>query len=208
MIKHKNDHFVDDRTGREYARISGGFAWPVPRKPGQIVIVGESVSVKHGKKPKYFILAEQKGFNVTRLIRAAISLGRKFFVDQWYGDIGNMPMLRMMERGRVILPMTSPVIPVDEPESLSAYVAQIRELADAGNKRLFFGGSRLGAALQDIGIVDVRNTTRLIDLPEIAALGGLLTSLESAPHDPYEMERVAHETDAILSELYDNFIGE
>jgi hypothetical protein len=206
MIKQKHDHFVDDKNGREYARIRGGLAWPVARKPGQLVIIGENLTVRHGKKPKYYILAEQKDFNVSKLLRSAIALGRKYCVDIWIGDTGNSPMFDYMQRLKIYLTMTSPPY-IDEQAALGAYVSQIRELADASNKRLYFGGSRLSAALQDIALTDVRNTTRVTDFPEITALGGLLVSLESAPHDPREMARVAHITDSILSGLYDDFDG-
>jgi hypothetical protein len=180
------DYLHDTKTGRDYAMILGGMAWP-SILPGALVVLGQSFhSNPQTRKRDIWILVEKEG-NHQAIFEAMDLHGWQWKCRQWYGDgfdEANMQLMHKHNRGK---PNASKVRLIDapfveEPNSFQAYWNLIAQSASSACKVLQFFGSTYPAKIQDVAGKIESSSIKPQDHPAVVALGYALAALQVYGH--------------------------
>jgi len=176
--------FLNEK-GDQFSRISCGIGWPTGHRAGFAVALGESLFKDRAmKKSHYYVLGEHENFNPTDLLKKCLIWQREIYVGKFYADTKNEPMLEFLRKLNIGLYLTDPPHN-DDPNSLSAYISNIRECTT----RLHLGGSGLQKRLWEIPADKIKRATSAGEFPLLMALGGCLSALITWEHDPQEQHR-------------------
>jgi hypothetical protein len=187
---------MDAKTGRGYEMVSAGLGWPTSKREGCIVVIGEA---KNG----FYIMDEYETFDVRRLVTKCTILRKQYSIDQIYLDTENRPLVDYIYQIAPGLPTMGPPY-LGDADELNGYLTIIRELTAPDRKRLFFGGSGLGARLLEIPADKLQHQSSSGDFPLVFAVGSCLTGMRYNKVDPDELDRIEGITDSLLGDMWDD----
>ena len=173
----KGDYFKHTKTGKEFRRIVGGFAWP-GKKPGFVVAVGEELKPDPTTKRRHlWVVGETEDFNVENLFRRGAEFLEIYQVEVFCGNSRNEPMMSLLRqfncssRNLKLSGLSLREAPyVDNEGSFPYYVHTISGLLDP-EKYLHFGEtSKLPGLLLEVTPEDASSLDAQ-SFPAIAALG-------------------------------------
>jgi hypothetical protein len=198
MVERKED----PKTKMRFKSFQGGIGFPLASHAGFAVVIAEQLPERPRQLPAFHVVTTHEDELPGPLLRACAALGAKYNVSQWYCDTDDQGVVDLVYRSRLNLTLTRPPY-LGDPGAIGTFVATIKDLRRQ-NRLHIMGGSLAARLLEVDADKKVQRMTKPQELPLLMALGAALTGMVQYPHDPHEMQRVAHITDVILSELHDD----
>jgi len=141
----KGDYFKHTKTGKEFRRIVGGFAW-AEKKPGFVVAVGEELEPDPTTKRRHlWVVGETEDFNIQNLFRRGVEFREIYKVEVFCGNTRKQAMMSHLHQfNRSSGNPTLSGLPLreapylDDEDSFFSYLQDIVELIDPVSKYLHF----------------------------------------------------------------------
>jgi hypothetical protein len=175
--------WVDLESGREFALVVAGLAWPRIRE-GYIVVAGVAAFEDHSiEHYPIYLLAEASSLDFSKLLTSALQMKDRFSLDRIYADcdptmselLGNANRDRAA-RSLKPLGLTEPIYS-EKVNKISYCLELVKKLANPSRKILYFGPeSSIPMQLPNI-TTEAATMARPGDFPAIEALANCLIPL-------------------------------
>lgn len=180
------DYLHDTKTGKDYAMILGGMAWPSVTG-GALVVLGQSFHKNPQTKQRdVWILTEKEG-NHASLFETMALYDWQWKCKKWFGNGYNEPNMQLMHKYNRGKPDNAKVRLIDAPfveeaDSFHAYWNLIGQASSANCKVLQFHGSTYPAKIQAVAEQLKVSAINEKEHPGVVALGYALAALQVYGH--------------------------